>query len=143
MHLIKIAEDAQQLRATLNELIKEAGSEVQAEAEQIKEQYNNRIKNVLLDMRRLQSENKSKNIQIQKFKSDLLSMEAELKRTKCELDAVLRDRPSFSALDRKLEGLFRTQELAGGDSIRADLEMEQLRAELMKHTQRYNGFFFF
>lgn len=131
------AEDAQQLRATLDKLIKEAGSEVQAEAEQIKEQYNNRIKNVLLDMRRLHSETKSKNSQIQKLKSDLQSMEAELQRTKRELDIALRDRPTFSALDRKLESLFRTQEHAGGDSLRADLEMEQLRAEIIKTSQRF------
>ncbi|XP_034249992.1 sodium channel and clathrin linker 1 [Thrips palmi] len=129
------SEDVQQLQATLSELIKEAGCEVQAEAEQIKEQYNIRIKNLLLDMRRLYSENKSKNSQLQKLKSDLQSTEAELQRTKRELDTALKDRPSFSALDRRIEGLFRSQELAGGDSIRADLEMEQLRAEIMKLSQ--------
>lgn len=129
------SEEVQKLQANLNELIKEAGCEVSAEAEQIKEQFNNRIKNLLLDMRRLHSENKSKNAQIQKLKSDLLSMEAELQRSKRELDTAVKDRSSLSALDRKLEGLFRTQELAGGDTLRADLEIEHLRTEIIKHTQ--------
>lgn len=131
----KASEHAQQLQATIGELIAEAGTEVQAEAEQIKEQYNGRIKTILLDMRRLQVENKNKNTQIQKLKSDLNALDAELQRNKRELDVALKDRPSLSALDRKLEGLFRTQELAGGESIRADLEIEQLKAEIIKLTQ--------
>ena len=136
LYIITILEDVQQLRATINELISEAGTEVQAEAEQIKEHYNNRIKSVLFDMRRLQTENKSKNLQIQKLKNDLSCTEAELQRTKRELDTAIRDRPSFSALDRKLEGFFRTQELVGGESVRADLEIDQLKTELVRLTQR-------
>lgn len=131
------SEEVEQLRAALNEVISEAATEVQAEAEKIKGQYNTKIKTVLLDMRRLQVENKNRNAQIQKLKSDLNAMESELQRSKRELDVALRDRPSLSALDRKLEGLFRTQELAGGDSIRADLELECLRAEIIKLTQSY------
>ncbi|KAK3924754.1 Sodium channel and clathrin linker 1 [Frankliniella fusca] len=131
------SEEVQQLRATIAELISEAGIEVRAEAEQIKEQYNSRIKTVLLDMRRLQAENKNKTSQVQKLKSDLATLEVELQRTRRELDTALRDRPSLSALDRKLDGIFRTQEIAGGESIRADLEIEQLKAEIVKLTQNY------
>lgn len=109
---------------------------MQVEAQQIKEQYNSKIKTVLLDMRRLQVENKNRNSQVQKLKTDLSIMESELQKTKRELDLALRDRPSLSALDRKLEGLFRTQEISGGESLRADLELEQLRTDIEKLTQR-------
>lgn len=131
-----MTDDAQQLRATINEIISEAGIEVQVEAQHIKEQYNTKIKTVLLDMRRLQVENKNRNSQVQKLKTDLSIMESELQKTKRELDLALRDRPSLSALDRKLEGLFRTQGITGGESFRADLELEQLRTDVEKLTQR-------
>ena len=71
------------------------------------------------------------------MRADWNSMEDKLKLAQRELEAIHRDKPLLSSLDRKIDGLFRAHDMAGEEIIRAELQREEMRAEIIKLKQRY------